>query len=201
MSKQSFKTDARADTRKVILEAGTKSILKKGYHQCGLAEILEEAGVPKGSFYYYFPSKEDFGLALIENWLEKYAEAEQWLHDGSVSPLTRVRRFFEERYRMFQRARRQYGCMVGTLFAEMAAHNETFRRRVQEILTAWLDQIAECLVQAQRAAEIGADLDARAMAEFCLISWEGAVQRGKTVQSIAPLDLFFQVIFDSLLTK
>jgi hypothetical protein len=57
MSKRALKPDTRTDSRGAILEAGTRVILKKGYYQCGLAEILQEAGVPKGSFYYYFPSK------------------------------------------------------------------------------------------------------------------------------------------------
>jgi TetR/AcrR family transcriptional repressor of nem operon len=201
MSKRLPTPDTRADTRKVILEAGTKSILKKGYHQCGLAEILEEAGVPKGSFYYYFASKEDFGLQLIDNWRERYAEAEQCLADRSQPPLVRVRQFFEARYQLFRNAQCQYGTMVGTLYAEMAAHNEAFRQRVQEILADWLEQLTDCLIEAQKAGALRVDLDARSLAEFCLISWEGAVQRTKTVQSSAPLDLFFQVIFGNLLTK
>jgi TetR/AcrR family transcriptional repressor of nem operon len=84
MTKQPLKRDARPDTRNAILEAGIKSVLEKGYHECGLAEILKEAGVPKGSFYYYFASKEEFGLQLIEHWLENFAEAEASLDNQSL---------------------------------------------------------------------------------------------------------------------
>jgi TetR/AcrR family transcriptional repressor of nem operon len=56
-------------------------------------------------------------------------------------------------------------------------------------------------VEARQAGEIGLDLDARSLAEFCLVSWEGAVQRGKMLQSEAPLDLFFHVVFDTLLKR
>jgi TetR/AcrR family transcriptional repressor of nem operon len=81
----------------------------------------------------------------------------------------------------------------------MANHNETFRRRVQQILNAWLEQLAACLAQAQKAGEVGVTLDARALAEFCLISWEGAMQRARTLQSITPVELFFKIIFDNFL--
>jgi TetR/AcrR family transcriptional repressor of nem operon len=201
MTKQPLKRDARPDTRNSILEAGIKSVLEKGYHECGLAEILKEAGVPKGSFYYYFASKEEFGLQLIEHWLENFSEAEASLDNQSLSGLTRVRQFFEARCRLFKRLRRQYGTVVGTLYLEMATHNETFRLRVEKLLAAWQERVAACLVQAQQAGEIGADKDPAALAEFCLISWEGAVQRARTVQSTAPLDLFFKVIFGTCLTE
>ncbi|WP_281561494.1 TetR/AcrR family transcriptional regulator [Thalassomonas sp. RHCl1] len=59
--------EAVKGTRDIILEAGHKAITAKSYHACGLKEILDLAGVPKGSFYHYFKSKDDFGLQLIEN--------------------------------------------------------------------------------------------------------------------------------------
>jgi TetR/AcrR family transcriptional repressor of nem operon len=201
MTKQTFRRDARADTRNAILEAGIKIVLQKGYHECGLTEILREAGVPKGSFYYYFASKEEFGLQLIDHWLENFAEAEASLRDESLSPLMRVRHFFEARCRLFKRLRRQHGTVVGTLYLEMATHNETFRLRVEKLLAAWQQRVTDCLVQARQLGEIAAEEDPAALAEFCLISWEGAVQRARTVQSTTPLDLFFRVIFESVLTK
>jgi TetR/AcrR family transcriptional regulator, transcriptional repressor for nem operon len=193
--------EPRADTRRIILEAGVRSLLQKGYDQSGLAEILREANVPKGSFYYYFSSKEDFGLQLIEHWLENYNEAETSLRDATLSPLTRVRRFFEARCRLLKRLKREYGAVVGMLLLEMATHNETFRCRVERVLTDWQEQLTACLTEAQRAGEIGPDRDPRTLAEFCLISWEGAVQRARTIQNTAPLDLFFRVTFESFLVK
>jgi TetR/AcrR family transcriptional repressor of nem operon len=193
------KREPRADTRRTILEAGIRSILKKGYDQSGLTEILREAGVPKGSFYYYFASKEDFGLQLIEHWLEHYGEAEASLREATLSPLTRVRRFFEARCRLFKRLRQEHGTVVGMCLLEMATHNETFRCRVERILADWQEQLTGCLTEAQRVGEIAPDRDARTLAEFCLISWEGAVQRARTIQDTTPLDLFFRVIFETFL--
>jgi TetR/AcrR family transcriptional repressor of nem operon len=201
MTRPPLKREPRADTRRLILEAGIRSVLRKGYDQSGLAEILQEAEVPKGSFYHYFASKEDFGLQLIEHWLENYGEAEASLKDETLSPLARVRRFFEARCRLFKRLKREYGTVVGMLLLEMATHNETFRCRVEKVLAGWLEQLTGCLAAAQQAGEIGPDRDARTLAEFCLISWEGAVQRARTVQSTAPLDLFFRVIFETFLVK
>jgi TetR/AcrR family transcriptional regulator, transcriptional repressor for nem operon len=201
MNRPTPKREPRADTRRTILEAGIRSVLRKGYDQSGLTEILREAGVPKGSFYYYFASKEDFGLQLIEHWLENYSEAEASLRDETLSPMTRVRRFFEARCRLLKRLRREHGAVVGMLLVEMATHNETFRCRVEKVLADWQKQLTGCLVEAQRAGEICPDRDARTLAEFCLIAWEGAAQRARTMQNTAPLDLFFRVVFESFLVK
>jgi TetR/AcrR family transcriptional regulator, transcriptional repressor for nem operon len=201
MTRPPLKREPRADTRRNILEAGVRSVLRKGYDQAGLAEILQDADVPKGSFYYYFASKEDFGLQLIEHWLENYSEAETSLRDETLAPMVRVRRFFEARCRLLKRLRREHGRVVGILLLEMATHNETFRCRVEKVLADWQEQLTACLVAAQRAGELDPKRDARILADFCLISWEGAVQRARTIQNTTPLDLFFRVIFDSFLVK
>ena len=128
MSERLPKPDCRTNTRRAILEAGTRTILKKGYYQCGLAEILNEADVPKGSFYYYFPSKEEFGLALIDYWREKYTEAEHTLHDETLTPW-RCARLLQGPLSTISEPRCQYGTIVGTVYLEMATHNEAFRQR------------------------------------------------------------------------
>ena len=64
------------DTRARLLEIGAQAIAEKSFNSCGLAEILARAGVPKGSFYHYFSSKEDFGVALVEKASAEYVD---WL--------------------------------------------------------------------------------------------------------------------------
>jgi len=53
-----------ANTRKRIIETGAAIIHRKGFNHTGIQEILNAAKVPKGSFYNYFKSKEDFGLQI-----------------------------------------------------------------------------------------------------------------------------------------
>src|SRR5262245_44703019 len=84
-------------TRERLLEVGAQAISEKSFNSCGLAEIRERAGVPKGSFYHYFASKEDFGVALIERAIAEYIELlRPILGDRKHSPLSRLRRVFEQ---------------------------------------------------------------------------------------------------------
>ena len=87
---------SKEKTKAVLLEAGKRVFLEKGYNHAGIEAILQAAGVPKGSFYYYFESKEDFGLQVLNSFAEGYNENfERDLGDMAVSPLERLRRYFE----------------------------------------------------------------------------------------------------------
>src|SRR5690606_16031807 len=83
-------------TRTKLLDAGAELFAKKGFNGCGLSEILAQAGVPKGSFYHYFASKEEFGVVLIERTRDEFlAELGPLLGDRKKAPLHRLRAMFE----------------------------------------------------------------------------------------------------------
>ena len=82
-------SSTKATTKAVLVDAETRLILEQGYHQTGIQDVLQAAGVPKGSFYYYFPSKEAFGQAVIAQFAEAYlVRLEQYLGDTTARPLT-----------------------------------------------------------------------------------------------------------------
>jgi TetR/AcrR family transcriptional repressor of nem operon len=85
------------------------------------------------------------------------------------------------------------------LSQELADQSEAFRARLEEIFESWVDRYAECLVEAQAAGEIPAEVDVRELAEFWLNSWQGAILRTKTMQSTAPLRTFVDVVLGNVL--
>jgi TetR/AcrR family transcriptional regulator, transcriptional repressor for nem operon len=191
---------SRENTREMLLEAGKKTFLEKGYNNSGIETILHAAGVPKGSFYYYFQSKEDFGLKVLDQFAVCYdLQLDRILGDTSVPPLDRLRNYFESVFGKLESDQCRKGCLVGNLSQEMADQSEAFRARLEEIFESWVDRYAKCLQEAQQAGEIGSDLDVREVAEFWLNSWQGAVLRAKTMRSTAPLRTFLGVMFGILL--
>ena len=81
----------KTDTRQKILETGARIVHRKGFNHTGIQEILEAAGVPKGSFYNYFKNKEDFGLHVIDYYVVHFEGlAQQMLDDTSLAPLKRL---------------------------------------------------------------------------------------------------------------
>src|SRR5947208_13020184 len=85
-----------SDARQKILDAARSLIEGRGYSALGVAEICKAAGVPKGSFYYFFESKESLALAVVdEHWAAQKRDWERAL-GGTGKPLERLRRLFEE---------------------------------------------------------------------------------------------------------
>lgn len=191
------------DTTKIaLLKTGARFLKEKGYNHTGIQEVLQATGVPKGSFYYYFKSKEDFGLEIIENdACEHNRVLDKYLKDETLSPLTRLRRYFEAKYEEFGSLQCREGCLLGNLGQELADQNERFRLRLEEMFAQWRDRYVDCLQQAQAVGEIAPDLDVRVLADFCLNSWEGALQQMKVTKSPAPLQTFMIVMFDVVLKR
>ena len=190
---------SKEKTKTTLLEAGKRVFLERGYNNAGIEAVLQAAGVPKGSFYYYFDSKEDFGLQVLDRFAECYdVDLDAHLGDGSLSPLARLRHHFESTVARLESKACRNGCLAGNLGQEMADQSEAFRARLEEIFGRWVDRFAECIRQAQAEGEVPADLDPHRTAEFLLNSWQGAVLRAKTARSIAPLRTFLEMTFGVL---
>src|SRR2546426_9430482 len=91
------RSNPKAPTKATLVDAGLHLMLEKGYHHTGIQEVLQAAGGPKGSFYYYFPSKEAFGREVIAQFAAAYVERlERWLGETTLRRLTRPHRPFVE---------------------------------------------------------------------------------------------------------
>jgi Transcriptional regulator len=178
-------------TRDLLLSTGTDVISQYGYHASGLDLILKTAGVPKGSFYHYFKSKEDFGLAVIDMFGRQFREKlEAILLNSTEPPVERLRTFFKTGKQDLIDADFEKGCLAGNLGQELADQNEHFRVRIQEIFVSWQNVFETCLKQAAAAGELSAVSDTATMAVFLLSGWEGAILYAKVAKSAAPLDAF-----------
>lgn len=191
---------SKESTKAALLEAGLEAFLERGYNHCGIEAVLQSAGVPKGSFYYYFESKEDFGLQVIDRCVAEYdAHIDRSLGDESLAPLARLRSYFEGAIGRLESRQCRNGCLVGRLSQEMADQSEAFRARLEEVFERWVGRIAECLDEAKRNGEIPLEADTAALASFLLNSWQGAVLRAKSARTSAPLTTYLTIVFGSLL--
>jgi TetR/AcrR family transcriptional repressor of nem operon len=134
-----------SDAREKILSAANSLIELHGYSALGVAEICKTAGVPKGSFYYFFESKETLALAVIdEQWTTQRRDWGSLLH-SDAEPLQRLRQLFEA-IEAEQRANQQScgtvsGCMFGNLTLEMSNQTESVRERLQAIFEAQVEMV------------------------------------------------------------
>jgi TetR/AcrR family transcriptional repressor of nem operon len=176
-----------SDTRQALLEQGMAMLLRHGYHDLGVQAVLDATGVPKGSFYHHFASKEDFGLQVIDRYMTMvHAGLDACLLDAAIPPLARVRRFFEMTEQKY-RSEGYLGCLLGGLGQELSGVSEAFRRKVEQCFAEIARRIAHCLEEAIRRGDLPPGTDAAAMAELLVNCWEGAALRTRLRRDPAPL--------------
>ncbi|MGN9777677.1 TetR family transcriptional regulator C-terminal domain-containing protein [Micromonospora sp. H33] len=187
---------ARKSMREEIVTAALERFHARGYNAAGVNDITQAAGVPKGSFYNHFDSKE--ALAIVA--LERYGAGRRLedLTDSSVPPVQRLRAHFEFLRDEVVRHGYNRGCLYGNFGTEIVDHRDAIRDAVRHSLDTWVDLVATTLTEAQRAGTVRTDLDPEVTAGFLVNAWEGTLIRARTDRSPAAFDAFFSV-FDTLL--
>ncbi|QID16595.1 TetR family transcriptional regulator [Nitrogeniibacter mangrovi] len=191
--------EAHVDTRDALVRAGLAVLTEKGFVATGIDEVLRQVGVPKGSFYHYFESKEAFGRAVIDAYADYFARKLDRAFDAAtLTPLARLGAFVDDAAAGMARHGFRRGCLIGNLGQEMVNLPESFREQLQAVFRDWEARLAACLAAAREAGEIPPETDCTRMACSFWIGWEGAVLRAKLERSDAPLFLYADTFLAAL---
>src|SRR5271156_3690233 len=146
----------KADTRSNLVEAGLQMIHAHGYAATGIQSIVEGAGVPKGSFYNHFPSKEAFGAEVIAAYSDRgQAKLHDFLCNPEVAPLARLEAYFDDRIAALRVSNYARGCLLGNFSAEAADHSAPLRECLAKHFEAWSSAIEKCIGEAQEQGTLG----------------------------------------------
>jgi TetR/AcrR family transcriptional repressor of nem operon len=188
---------ARTNTREEIIRKGAELIHAQGFNATGLQQILQTAGIPKGSFYFYFKSKEDFGLEIIDYFNAIISGIfTRYLSDKKTPPLKRLGKLFDFYEAAFQKSGCSLGCPIGNLSLELADTSERLRVHLVSVIEALIAQIELCLKEAKRDKSIPAGMNTADTAHFIFHGFEGAVLHMKVVKSIEPFRAFRSHLFE-----
>lgn len=194
------------ETKQLLLEVGIKAILEKSYHSVGLQEILNRAGVPKGSFYYYFNSKEDYLIAIIEYYGKRYGERYfPVLFDEKKSFRERIIAFFiniRESYddNTCNNTCRQ-GCLLLKLTTELSGLSPRIREALQKSIAGWIIPVAQCLREGVKAGEFILAESPEETAAILHSIWTGTIMSMQVSQSLQPADLFLDYLTKVILQR
>jgi TetR/AcrR family transcriptional repressor of nem operon len=167
-------------TRDRFIAEGLKALVLKGFDGIGLNAILDSAGVPKGSFYYFFKSKEEFAGAVLDAYKQRYFDTRHGiLKDPSCTPLQRLRNYFDAVERLHLAEAPLGGCLYGVLSQTAAARSPEFRARLAWLFSKWEAQLCGLLEEAQAIGEVDPSLDAKDAAAFVIDCYEGTLVRMK----------------------
>jgi TetR/AcrR family transcriptional repressor of nem operon len=190
----------RGKNREILIEKGGELLHAKGYDATGVSEITGAAGVPKGSFYNYFESKEAFALEVLEDYVQDaVAMMESIIDSTDGSHLQRLRGLYEQLIAMQTGKHLTRGCMIGNLCQELAGKDDAFQPAIRRTMRR-MRQVAEReLMLAQEAGEIAPDIDVADTAAFIHDAWQGAQMRAKAARDTAPMEGFLRHVFDRML--
>ncbi|MEM6104895.1 TetR family transcriptional regulator C-terminal domain-containing protein [Mycobacterium sp. 050272] len=188
------------DVRRRLLAAGLELVHARGFAASGVKDITDAAGVPKGSFYAYFPSKEAFAATILDHYWSDIETRLLPILNGEGLAQQRITRFFHALADEHESGEFLLGCLVGNLSLELAGSSEPVRAELARILQRWDTALTACVRSGQDGTgDIRPDLDAAELASLLIESWEGAALRGKVTRSRAPYQRFETITVPALL--
>jgi len=188
------------DTRQHILDTGHRIMAGKGFSSVGLNEILQSAGVPKGSFYHYFKSKEQFGQALLEDYFNRYLkELDHRLSASDQSARERLMGYWAYWRDGYNDPFSDQQCLVVKLSAEVADLSETMRITLRDGTERIIACLAGCMAEGLKDGSLP-PLDPEPMARMLYELWLGASLLTKLHRTNQPLTQALQVT-GALLTQ
>ncbi|MCE3260957.1 MAG: bacterial regulatory, tetR family protein [Pseudoduganella sp.] len=175
-----------ADVRQGIIDVALPLFRDKGFTGVGLTEILAAAGVPKGSFYHYFGSKEVFGAAVIDSYFERtLARIDQLMAQGATGRDGLLAYFADWLECQLSDAGQ---CLAVKLGAEVSSLSEAMRAALQRGTSGIMARLERCIERGVADGSLPAGLDAPVLAVALYQSWVGASLLAKISHDRAPLD-------------
>lgn len=171
-----------SDARERLLDSGTELIHERGYTAVGVNEICSQAGVKKGSFYHFFPSKVELAVGVIDRYAADTEAALVDLAHGEAPPLERLRSYVD-RVRQGQIEQRKscgkvLGCPIGNLALEMSTQEPELRDRLGQVFDRIVDSFAGVVQEAVDREDL-TPLDAESAGRSILALIEGTIMLAK----------------------
>ncbi|PKH52138.1 hypothetical protein CXF68_16205 [Tenacibaculum sp. Bg11-29] len=197
MSK-TLKHDAKSD---YLLDKGIALLWSKGYNATSVNDIVKLAEIPKGSFYFYFDSKEDFVVKAIEKYFnQQFVPALEILENKDLSPKERLIAFYEFRSNTLREELNcKMGCLGCNLANEVAEHSEAIRAIIANKGSLIKTHIANVIEEAQELGEMQKTMDPRDLAEFIEDAGKGAMTTMKEMKDAYPIVNFTKMVTTILL--
>ena len=183
MSRRDVKT-----IREKLLDEGVLLLMEQGYHGTGLQALVTKVGVPKGSFYNYFPSKEDFSAEVVRHYIEPFIrQLDAHLCAKGVAADAALHNYFEELIAETERKGFRGGCLLGNLIGEIGDTSDLCQTSLRDAVHRYREKLREGFARGQREGSFRKDIEAEDMADFLVNVWQGALLRMKIERSVRPL--------------
>jgi TetR/AcrR family transcriptional regulator, transcriptional repressor for nem operon len=193
------RTADKTDIPNRLVKAGRELFSRQGYNATGIQQITDHAGVPKGSFYNHFESKETFAVEIIAQYAAYLQRSwEAMMAAAPPEPMAAIRYVFAQMIAYHERRTMQAGCLVGNFAAEIGLASEPCRVALLDAQLAWRERLVGMISRAQAHGDIRDDIAPAALSGLAWDAWEGALLRVKLEGSVEPLRQSVDLVLNHL---
>lgn len=187
--------------RKELIQKGVNIVLGQGYGGTGIKDITEAVGMPKGSFFNYFDSKEEYMIeAVEESTIVMAGYYRSILQDKSRSPLSRIKKLYDNGAKIIStRLAYQKGCLLLAMSQEVSDFSDSIADQVKESLALMRTELEDCLKEAQQKGDLGKQHNIKELATFIDNSWRGTMVTSKSIRDEKALKAFKKYLFKYVL--
>jgi TetR/AcrR family transcriptional repressor of nem operon len=190
---------AKANVKEQILTTSVNLLHSKGFNATSVQDITDAAGVPKGSFYNHFTSKEALGMEVLQRYIAAVGDIAAVLQDRTLAPKARLQQFFDGMIAGNAANDFHSGCLLGNFSTELSNQIPAMRSTMQQALAGSGEMLAAVIAEGQQDGSIGNRAPAAELAAFINDAWQGSVLHAKTEQNQAPLDRFTRIVLSNIL--
>ncbi len=172
-------------TRHTILEKAFEIIYTKGYQTTSIDEIIATTKVTKGAFYYHFKTKDEMGLAIINEIVKPT------MQEAFIKPLQDAENPIKEIYDMTRALllenpflKVEYGCPAGNLTQEMTPWNVEFGNALSELVLEWQQTMENSIKSGKANGTVRENVNPHQVAYFIMSSYWGIRNFGKVYNSV-----------------
>jgi TetR/AcrR family transcriptional regulator, transcriptional repressor for nem operon len=187
---------------RVLLREGYRLMRSLGYQNTSVDQVVSNLNIPKGTFYYYFKSKEEFAEAVLVYYITIVLNRiDRVLYDYALSPRQRLIKLYSDYIDLYTNSDGPvYGNFASTIFQELGSINASINEKVTMFYNRTKDAHIDCLQSARRAGEINKSQDPEKLAMLIIYSWEGAILRVNNTGNIRSLFAFRELLRDFILS-
>lgn len=165
-------------TREHILKSSRKLLVTQGFHNTAISEIISATGVKKGNLYYHFASKEDLGLAVLEDAKEEFFLFLNKSLSGS-DPVIKIINACQAIFNEQKKNNFVGGCLFGNTALEMTDSNPQFASIIQEVFDRWTEIFETLMLKAQESGNLNSKIPPKLLAKTVVATVEGAIMMSR----------------------
>ena len=180
-----------------LIKTGQELIWSKGYDLCSIKDITTKAGLPKGSFYHYFDSKEKFALEAMEQFIES---SNEMLPDHKNN-LSTLEKMIDLRIDSILKIQFSKECYMSVMCHAYSEQEDAFRKKIVKSIEDSNESMLSLLTSLKEKKLMRAELSLAELMEFIDFSWRGARLKARITKSDQPLRIFKKYLFEFILKQ